>query len=198
MAQATALLAFHETRATLNQLNVNLGGAKGRQTLRDLKKFNRGENPFPPKPKTPTTIRLPRSYRFNPVEFLGKGWFIDDEDQATADLEEFDIARIKLDTSWLNDNETTLKGETKIECLQAADKLCLGADHFRYFWEHQDKIPEEWKKINAVYFDGTRVRRSDGYRCVLCLYWNAGRWCRDYSWLKHDCDATTPSAVLDS
>jgi hypothetical protein len=197
MAQrANALLAARDILDPIHQLSVNLAGEKGSSWLRALNKFNRKEPAWPPRRRTKTTVRLRRGYRLNPATFLGKGWSIAEEAEATSDLDEWDTENIQLDVSFLQDGETSVQGEEKRQRLLASGKTLLGADHFFHYLENQDQIPEEWKKVSAVYFDGTVLLNPSGCRYVLCLYWHGGQWPWDYVWLDDHWHAANPSAVL--
>jgi hypothetical protein len=74
---------------------------------------------------------------------------------------------------------------------------------FLTLWENQHLIPESWKeKVNGntryIFFDGTVLRRSDGDRYVLYLYWGDGQWRWHVRWLVYGWDGNRPSAALAS
>lgn len=67
----------------------------------------------------------------------------------------------------------------------------------KYLLDHPKFIPEEWKS-KYVYFWGTVLRSSLGYRYVLCLCWRGGEWLWNARWLGDGWSADVPSAVLAS
>ena len=150
----------------------------------------------------PTIIPIDRTVSFNPAEFIGKGWSIAEEDERSLALAEINLDEIGFELM-LNQGETSVKGETKLERLKAAGHIRLDAKIFQTLWENQQLIPESWKeKIDGktcyIFFDGTILLRPVGDRNVLYLYWDDGRWRWGCSWLGNDWDASHPSAVLAS
>lgn len=142
--------------------------------------------------------------RFNPKKFIGDDWSIlnDEMDARSIALTELDLTKVQQVTM-LKDGETSIKGEEKLKRLKESGYIRLDADIFYTLWTNQHLIPESWKeKVNGntryIFFDGTVLRVSDGYRCVLCLDWYLGQWRWDVGWLGHDWDASDPSAVLAS
>lgn len=151
----------------------------------------------------PKVVAINRN-RFNPKKFIGDGWSIlnDETDARSIALTELDLTKVQHLTM-LKDGETYVKGEEKLKRLKASGLVRLDADIFLTLWENQHLIPESWKeKVNGntryIYFDGTVLRRSDGHRYVLSLYWNDGRWSWLVRWLDNDWYGSHPSAVLAS
>lgn len=142
--------------------------------------------------------------RFNPKKFIGDSWSIlnDERDARSIALTELDLTKVQHVTM-LKDGETYINGEEKLGRLKASDYIRLDADIFLTLWENQRLILESWKeKVNGntryIFFDGTVLRDSDGYCCVLCLYWYDGAWRWRVRWLGSDWYGSDPSAVLAS
>ena len=150
----------------------------------------------------PKIVAINRN-RFNPKKFIGDGWSIqsDETDARSIALTEFDPTKV-LHVTMLKDGEMCIKGEEKLKRLKASRLVRLDADIFLTLWENQHLIPESWKeKVNGntrfIYFDGTTLRNSDGYRYVLYLYCRDGQWHWDVFWLGGDWSDGDPSAVLE-
>lgn len=140
--------------------------------------------------------------QFNPSKFVGESWSIESKetDARSVALAELDLTKIQFVTM-LKGNETSITGEEKLKRLKESNYIRLDADVFFTLWENQHLIPESWKeKVNEntryIFFDGTVLRRSDGDRCVLYLYWRDGAWRWGVDWLDYDWSASRPSAVL--
>jgi hypothetical protein len=151
----------------------------------------------------PKVVAINRN-RFNPKKFIGDDWSIqsDETDARSIALTELDLTKVQHVTM-LKDGETYVKGEEKLKRLKASDYIRLDADIFLTLWENQHLIPESWKeKVNGntryIFFDGTVLRRSDGSRCVLYLFWPGGQWGWGVYWLGFDWYGGSPSAVLAS
>jgi hypothetical protein len=151
----------------------------------------------------PKVITINRG-RFNPTEFIGRGWSIitEETDTRSTILTELDLTKVQQVTM-LKDGETYVKGEEKLKRLKKSGNIRLDADIFHTLWENQHLIPESWKeKVNGntrfIYFDGTVLRYSGGRRSLLCLYWFGGAWEWDVRWLGDGWDDDRPSAVLAS
>jgi len=150
----------------------------------------------------PTIIPIDRTVSFNPAEFISKSWSIAEEDERSLALAEINLDEVCFE-SMLNEGETSVKGEAKLERLKAAGHTRLDAKIFQTLWEDQQLIPESWKekidgKTRYIFFDGTILLRPGGRRCILCLYWSGGWWSWDSYWLGDGWDANDPSAVLAS
>jgi hypothetical protein len=170
--------------------------ARQKEFARELEKFARRETCWH------KFIPIARG-RFNPAKFIGKGWSIimEETDTRSTALTELDLTKVQHVT--MLQSGGSIKGEEKLKRLKSSDYIRLDVDIFLMLWENQHLIPESWKEsINEstrfVYFDGTVLRRSDGDRCVLCLYWGDGRWRWDVVWLGYNWDSNNPSAVLAS
>jgi hypothetical protein len=151
----------------------------------------------------PKVVAINRN-RFNPKKFIGDGWSIqsDETDARSIALTELDLTKVQHVTM-LKDGGTYIKGEEKLKRLKALDYIRLDADIFLTLWENQHLIPESWKeKVNGntryIFFDGTVLRRSDGDRYVLYLYWGDGQWRWHVRWLVYGWDGNRPSAALAS
>ena len=179
----------------VKDLLERLSGESRQTWLAELKRFLRKEACW-----LPNILHLDRSKPFDPATFVGKSWSIAEEDESSLKLTEIDLTRVRLE-SMLEEGETSVQGEKKLERLKAAKHIRLDAKVFLTLWENQNLIPESWKeKTNGnttfIYFDGTVLRDSDGRRYILCLCWLDGRWRWDYYWLDYGWYADNPSAVL--
>lgn len=150
----------------------------------------------------PRIAKIDRTKSFNPAEFIGNGWTIEEQDERSLALAEVDIAAIRFETMF-NDGETRITGEEKLKRLKSAGYVRLDAKVFQTFWENQYLIPERFKeKTNGnttfVFFDGSVFRSPYGSRSVLFLFWIDSRWNWRYAWLADDLNANNPSAVLAS
>lgn len=143
-----------------------------------------------------------RSIPFDPVEFIGFGWSIVEQDERSLALGEVDISAIRLETA-LKDGEEHVQGEDKIRRLTASGHIRLDAKIFQTFWRNRERIPESWKKKwenkynNFIYFDGTIFQDPHGERCVLCMSWSdSGGWSGFSDRLDSDQYGNYLSAVL--
>lgn len=148
-------------------------------------------------------IKIDRTKPFNPADFIGSGWMIDEpQDERSLALDEMDLIKVRFETM-LKSGEPYITGEEKLKRLKAAGHVRLDAKIFQTLWENQSLIPESWKeKIDGntryIFFDGTVLRSPGGRRCVLYLCWYDGRWRWCYSWLDNSWSVSSPSAVLAS
>jgi len=138
--------------------------------------------------------------RFNPAEFIGKGWRIDPTDEqlpaAPSDIDSKDV----IFKNMHRPGETVLNGEERLRRHREAGNLCFTVDHFLRFWNMRDQLPEKWKRTDEgetryIYFDATVLRDPGGNRYTLFLCWLAGAWGWDYHWLGHDFYSQNQSAV---
>jgi hypothetical protein len=138
----------------------------------------------------PQLVQLFRSLIavFNPAEFIGKGWHIDPKDEqlpaAPSDIDPKDIVFKNMHRA----GETVRNGEERLRRHREAGHLCLTADHFLRFWNMRDRLPEEWKQTDEgetrfIFFDATVLRRPNGDRCTLYLFWHGGAWDWGCRWL---------------
>lgn len=144
-----------------------------------------------------SVLRINRKKTFDPVGFIGKGWKITEQDERSLALTEVDLSKVLLETT-LKEGENVVGGEEKLNRLKATGHVRLDAAIFQALWENQGLIPEAWKEVGAIYFDGTILLNPHGLRCVLCLCWSDGRWGWGCGWLADDWNARGPSAVLAS
>ncbi|HEY4505721.1 MAG TPA: hypothetical protein VJG67_03450 [Candidatus Paceibacterota bacterium] len=157
---------------------------------------------------------IDRTKSFDPT-FIGAGWTIwkgpatgdglngnEEQDTRSLALAEVDVNQIRLVTT-LKGRESSIKGEERLNRLQATGHIRLDAAVFLFLWLNQHLIPESWKErvngnIQFITFDGTVLRNSNGYRYVLCLYWYGGEWYWHVNWLDFDFVQDYVSAVLAS
>lgn len=157
---------------------------------------------------------IDRTKSFDPT-FIGAGWTIwkgpatgnglegtEEQDAHSLALSEIDVNQIRLVTT-LKGRESSIKGEERLNRLQATGHIRLDAAVFLYLWLNQHLIPESWKErvngnIQFITFDGTVLRRSNGDRYVLYLYWHDGGWNWYVHWLDFGFGQGGVSAVLAS
>lgn len=158
----------------------------------------------------PVIIKRDRTKIFNPAEFVGVGHTIWcgpangtglegelDQDERSLALDELDLSKIQLETTLVG-KEKVVKGEERLIRLKSKSLIRLDPGWLVELLKDTSKIPEHWKKLGAICFDGQILRSPDGDRYVLGLDWNGGAWRWDTSWLDNDFDASDPSAVLAS
>jgi hypothetical protein len=136
---------------------------------------------------------------FNPATFIGKGWsYAEPRDPRSATLGQIDYRKVKLSTDWLQADQVVNGEERRRRILDDTSAVTLNCDHFLDLWENKEKIPEEWKKVSYITFDGDALLHSDGYRNVLCLCWYGDSWDWDYDWLDDDFSGGVHAAVFAS
>ena len=150
----------------------------------------------------PKIIPIDRAQPFDPVELLGQGWTIDEQDEDSLALTQVNLAKVRLE-HMLKKGEDRITGEEKLKRLKETNYIRLDAKVFQTLWENKTLIPEVWKqKTNGnttyIFFDGTILRSPDGFRYVLYLCWSGGQWSWGCGWLDDGWDAGFPSAVLAS
>ncbi len=154
--------------------------------------------------QSPAKKRSRRIPRFDPA-FIGKGWTFwrgpAEGDGLSGEQEKErsvgrrpNLTKLKLETC-LRQGETYTTGEERRRRLSTVGGIRGGADQFRWFWEHQDRIPAEWEEF-VVYFDDTVLRSPRGDRFSLYLYRDGGQWDWGADWLGYDRDAGDPSLLL--
>jgi len=182
------------SKITVEQLSeLHEQNKAGRVTRENLQAFLRNPNSVS---GANTLLTVNRSRTFNPAKFIGKGWTIEEEDERSLALTQVDLSAILLETTLKPSDNGRVQGEEKLRRLKASGHIRLDAMVLQTLWENKHLIPESWKTKNAVYFDGTVLRRPFGSRCVLCLSWYGDEWNWYYDWLDHDWNAENPSAVL--
>ena len=161
-------------------------------------------------------LPINRSKPFDPAKFIGAGWSIwrgpangnglegdEDRDSRAATLAQVELNQVQLVTC-LKKNEPVTTGEERLKRLQADDRIRLDENAFQAFWENREQLPARFKErvngnIQFIFFDGVVLRRSDGRRVTLCLYFDSdGSWLWNYRWLGFDRGVRSPSAVLAS
>jgi hypothetical protein len=134
---------------------------------------------------------------FNPTAFIGKGWAYDEpRDVRSAALGKVDYRKVKLSADWLRGGGSLGGEERHTRIIADTTAVPLNCDHFLDLWNNKEKIPEEWKKVAYITFDGDIFRSPDGSRSVLDLYWRGGKWHWHYYWLGHGFHAGFRAAVL--
>ena len=163
-------------------------------------------------------LAINRLKPFNPSEFVGSGWAIwrgakntnglkgkEKQDTRSLALKEVDWSKVLFETC-LKEGETRITGEEKLIRLEVSSRILLdagiGRDLFLdYQSNKENSVLEKLRRergITYLDFFGTILRNSDGYRYVLCLDWDVGRWYWRVRWLDRAWSAFGPSAVLAS
>jgi hypothetical protein len=121
-----------------------------------------------------------------------------EQDERSLLINELDVSKIQLKTMIVPvKGKIFIPGEEKLKRLKEAGYIRLDIGIFLAFWENrknrknrffrkivswQNVIPEKWKEIKAIFFDGTIFKTEDNKRIVFCLYWNSDikkwRWWR--------------------
>ena len=148
-----------------------------------------------PRSEGGSTLSIDRSHPFNPVEFIGRGWSIIEQNERSLAITEVELAKVSLVTMLKNYDNGRVHGEEKLHRLKASGHIRLDAKIFQTFWENKDRIPEIWRG-KCVYFDGTVLQSPSGCRYVLYLDWRGDEWDWHYYWLESDWGDSSPSAVL--
>lgn len=163
-------------------------------------------------------FKLVLSKVFNPAEFIGKDWSVwkgpidgkglegeEDRDVREDALTVIEWDQVILETN-LQEGETYVKGEDKLCRLKAGKNIRLGGRAFLSLWEDYktnkaDSVLEKLrraKNVTRIYFFGLTLRFPYGYRYVLYLCFNDGKWDWNCRWLGHDWAADVRSASLTS
>ena len=146
--------------------------------------------------RAPKLVGVDRSIPFKPVDFLGKCWGVDEEDERALALPEIDLAAVRLETV-LAPGEAPLHGEARLERLKQRGIVRLDAMVFHALWENQRLIPKHWQdERSAILFDGTILYHLQANRYVLCLYSRESRWHWNTCWLGDKLSRNDFSAVL--
>lgn len=156
----------------------------------------------------PKPLIIKRTKIFNPAEFVGAGTTIwrgpvdgdglegkPDQDERSIALNEVDLIRVRFETT-LEKGEKVVNGEERLVRLKSKPLIRLDPGWLVEFLVDTSKIPEHWKKLGYITFDGQVLRYPNGRRYVLCLYWYGMVWYRYTYWLGNDFYADIPSAVL--
>src|SRR3990167_6274467 len=98
------------------------------------------------------------------IPWIPKGFTL----ESHTDMGKLDLSKIKLD---IYQSEKQKTGYIEGNDLLKEIKQPLNGAVVKYLYEHQELIPEEWKKYWSVSFFGTVLRSSYGNRSVLCLCW---------------------------
>ena len=136
-------------------------------------------------------IQIDRSKLFDPVEFLGKGWSIEEQDERSLAITEINVDDIVLHTM-MKYTETSITGEEKLKRLRD-DKthLQLDAGIFLHFLNNK-KLITKYSEGKLIFFDGTILCRSgedscfDKNRFVLYLSPRNNEWFWYYYHLEYE------------
>lgn len=135
-------------------------------------------------------IKLPKK-----VYVLKKEWTVEYDNG----LKSFNPSKLSLHRE-PEQEKKYLQGTVLAERLKETG---MTSNVLQYLWEHQDKIPENWKEktngyITFIFFWGTIYRHSGGNLYVRYLYWIDGRWRSNYCWLDVGWDVRSGAAVSAS
>ncbi len=175
-------LPLSEILGPVCTLLTNLAGEDGERRLEELKRLNRRENPFEPKPKS---IGL-----FNPAAFIGEGWEIVGERKTLP--HGFNPAQLRVVATPLRNGESYIIGSEAQKRL--AGEPLAGVEAFWRCWNARDTLPTELRG-KIILFDGDELRGPGGDRYSLYLYWSDGGWRWGYYWLDRGRNAYCVSAL---
>ncbi|MSU73950.1 hypothetical protein EXS56_02305 [Candidatus Kaiserbacteria bacterium] len=161
---------------------------------------------------TVPVISIRRSAPFSPSTFLGAGWSVwrgpasgdglagtEEQEPQALKLQDVDFSKVLFEHT-LTGNERWVKGDDKVARLRASGATMLDAAVAQALFEEKDNATLEWlrKERGITWFDlpGTVLRDADGYRYILGLYWNDGKWPWYPHWLENNWRSNRPSAVL--
>ena len=125
----------------------------------------------------------------NTAPFVPENWSV--EQHIKGGLITFDSTKITL---WLSDQQKhgSIIGHDLRK--ELANKPVLNANVLDHLLQHQELIPEEWKKYNIPFW-GTIYRYSSGSLVVRCLYWYGSRWHWCCLWLGYVFNSDDPAAL---
>ena len=153
---------------------------------------------------------------------LGIRWLDSENPIAEVDshnegLTKIDLSKLKLDTSWLPEGESSINGEKRLEALKSKDSEQIRLDLYVFasLWKlFKTEIKEFEQKLNiiaeansltlddlkkkAIFFDGTIIMDSGGHRRALYLKWDGSEWYCNRNFLGDDWNGNRPSLVLAS
>ncbi|PIT90255.1 MAG: hypothetical protein COU22_03215 [Candidatus Komeilibacteria bacterium CG10_big_fil_rev_8_21_14_0_10_41_13] len=139
---------------------------------------------------------------FDPVEFIGKNWSIDEQlGQRTGD--NLDAGKI-INKDYLKKNEFYTEGKEWLKRIKKVPKdVQLDANDFLALWQEKGHETLNWlyetKGIIWLSFCGTILRNQLGNRGVLDLYRGGeGSWHWSFSWLGFYWRVDRPAGLLAS
>ena len=166
-------------------------------------------------PQKPDSLRVDTA-RFDPVEFISKGWKLlaDEQDTRSCSLTEVDFSEVDflhcLTKEDLRSQKPWITGEEKLARLKKdSGRIRYGATVFMGllldYQEHQKKgdvensvLGQLYRDKGVVYMDffGDVLESPYGNRSVLYLYrYDDGEWAWLFLWLGLDWSKTYVSAV---
>lgn len=147
-------------------------------------------------------LTLDCSKPFDTIQFLGKDWKVDGQDERANQLTQVDFAQAQYETC-LEEGESYITGEEKLRRLKEAGHVRLGGSHFLALWEDYrfrgaDSELEKLRQrgITTLDFMGLILRDPAGNRYALYLRWAGGKWRWLCRWLEDDWRGRFFSVVL--
>jgi hypothetical protein len=135
---------------------------------------------------------------FDPVNFLGKDWGIEEQDKRSLVLSEIDLVSCLFETC-LEKGESSITGKEKLRRLKAKKNFIrLDARFFLALWRDYEVNKENCvlemlyrtRGIKYLDFFGTILRHPNGDRDVLYFCRDdVGQWDWYYHWLDIDWNA---------
>lgn len=138
-----------------------------------------------------TMLTIDRTEQFNVIQIFGERpqnagfgdghpttWSIVREVGSTA-LTELDASKLHHGkfVSEADPGRWTTTHAEYVRRMEISGCTPLDAQVLSIFLENQDLIPEDWKALRFVRFDGTLFKSLNGGERVLCLYWSgASGW----------------------
>jgi len=149
----------------------------------------------------PEKLVLDCTHPLDPIQFLGDGWKMDEQDEQALTLTEVDFSQCLFETC-LKEDETCITGEEKLKRLKEAGHVRLGGNHFLALWQDyqthkESNVLEKLAARGTTYLDffGLILRSPGGDRYVLCLDRDGDEWYWFYYWLGDDWDGRYFSVV---
>jgi len=177
-------VALTEASGPLKDLLSKLDGENGSDTLEGLKKFLRGENPFP--------VIEAGLIDLDADPFVPDGWSVEGHKKGGQVKWGQTLVRLHLDKG--QEGKGSIKGNKLRRELEVLSPYNANMLDFLLKKENRHLIPEEWKD-KAVFFWGTIYRRADGSLCVRYLHWDGDEWGWRYDWLVYEFSSWHPAAV---
>lgn len=152
--------------------------------------------------KGPGSLFIDRTKAFDPVAFIGTDGDIVEQDERALMLTEIDFSKVRFE-SGLQDGETAIIGEVKLERLKALPEIRLDARIGQALHEEKGQTTLRWLydtySIAWLELAGTVLRDSDGDRYFLYLGRSGGgKWYRTRYWLGRDRYRGHVSPLLES
>ena len=125
--------------------------------------------------------------------FVPDGLEVEKDGHKKGGTLKWDPARLRLHLSTNQRGGKVIQGHKLRKELES--EPVLNAKVLDYLLAHTELIPEEWKKVGAIFFWGTIYRDADGKLCVRYLCWYGKQWISHYYWLDCDWSGSNPALL---